>query len=77
VRQHEQALILAVNELCDGLPSKETIDFLKGLQRPLDVPEEEVTRLFGTNFDAQYINHVMLEDMEGDVVVYKSKDEGK
>lgn len=75
MRQHEQALILAANELCDGLPSKETMDFLKRLQRPLDVPEE-VTGLFGTRFDAQYINHVMLEDMEGDFVIYKSKDEG-
>ena len=77
VRQHEQVLITAVNELCDGFPSKETVEFLRGLQQPLNVPIENVTRLFGTNFDAQYINHVTLEAMEGDVVVHKSKDDGK
>ena len=78
VRQHEQVLSTAVNKLCNGFPSKETVEFLRGLQQqPLDVPIEDVTRLFGTNFDAQYINHVTLEAMEGDVVVYKSKDDGK
>ena len=57
VRQHEPALIRAVDKLCNGLPDKE---FLKGLNRPLD-DETDLCCLFGTKFDAAYVNEVFLD----------------
>ncbi|XP_071143980.1 uncharacterized protein [Mytilus edulis] len=69
-------LIKAVNQLCDGMPDEQTVSFLKQLDRPLNVPNHEVTKLFGTNFDAQFINHEMLEEIDEDLVVYKAEDEG-
>jgi hypothetical protein len=36
-----------LNELCNGRPSEETVQFLRSLERPLDAPSEEITRLFG------------------------------
>ena len=75
VRQNEADLITAVHELCDGTPSEETILLLKSLDRPL--PENiNVTCLYGTNFDVNYINHEKLEDMAGEELVFKAKDEG-
>ncbi|VDI70335.1 Hypothetical predicted protein [Mytilus galloprovincialis] len=35
VRQNEQKLVEAVNQLCNGSPSAETEEFLKSLDRPL------------------------------------------
>lgn len=72
-------MINAVNELCNGNPSEETIDFLKSLERPLEahVQDLHVTRLFGTNFDASVINQDMLEDIPGEMFHFKATDEGK
>ncbi|MES9881789.1 MAG: hypothetical protein ABW185_13005 [Sedimenticola sp.] len=67
---------MAVNQLCDGKPSEETVQFLKALERPLDVPAHQITRLYGTNFDAQYVNHEMLEEVDEELFVFKAKDEG-
>lgn len=69
-------MIRAVNELCDGSPSEETIQFLRSLDRPLNVPDEEVTKLFGTNFDTCVINQDILEELAGEMVCFKAKDEG-
>jgi hypothetical protein len=49
-----------LNELCNGRPSEETVQFLRSLERPLDAPSEEITRLFGANFDTRVINQDML-----------------
>ena len=38
---------------------------------------DDVPRLFGTNFDSAYVNQEMLEELEGDIFVFKAKDEGK
>ena len=65
-----------MNELCNGRPSEETVQFLRSLERPLDAPSEEITRLFGTNFDTCVINQDMLEEMPGEMFFFKSKDEG-
>ena len=70
-------MIKAVNELCEGTPSTETEEFLKSLNRPLPNFTDDVTRLFGTNFDTAYVNQEMLEELEGDIFVFKAKDEGK
>jgi hypothetical protein len=47
------------------------------LNRPLLNFTDDVTRLFGTNFDTAYVNQEMLEELEGDIFVFKAKDEGK
>jgi hypothetical protein len=73
-RQHEEGLIRAVNELCDGNPSDETLAVLRSLDRPVEDPE--LTRLYGTNFDAAYINQIMLEEMDGESHTYKAVDQG-
>lgn len=65
-----------MNELCDGKPSQETIQFLRSLDRPLDAPPEDITRLYGTNFDTCVVNQDMLEQMDGEMVSYKAKDKG-
>ena len=69
-------MIRAVNELSDGSPSEETIQFLRSLDRPLNVPDEEVTKQFGTNFDTCVINQDILEELAGEMVCFKAKDEG-
>ena len=75
IRQNEADLITAVHELCDGAPSEDTIALLKTLDRPL--PENtNITSLYGTNFDVNYINHEKLEDLAGEEFVFKAKDEG-
>jgi len=66
-------VITAVHELCDGTPSEEIIVLLKSLNRPENI---NVTCLYGTNFDVNYINHEKLEDMAGEELVFKAKDEG-
>ncbi|XP_061169987.1 uncharacterized protein LOC133179211 [Saccostrea echinata] len=70
-RQKEPILINAVNELCNG-------DFLKSLDRPFEahVQDQEVTRLFGTNFDASVVNQDMLEEIPGEMFHFKARDEG-
>jgi hypothetical protein len=45
--------------------------------RPLLNFTDDVPRLFGTNFDTAYVNQEMLEELEGDIFVFKAKDEGK
>lgn len=65
-----------MNELCDGKPSQETIQFLRRLDRPLDATPEDITRLYGTNFDTCVVNQDMLEQMDGEMVSYKAKDKG-
>ena len=75
VRQHEPDLIRAVNKLCNGLPDKETEEFLKGLNRPLE-DETDLCRLFGTKFDAAYVNQVFLDERPGEAVTYHAQDEG-
>ncbi|XP_045177826.2 uncharacterized protein LOC123537946 [Mercenaria mercenaria] len=76
IRQKEQDLAKAVEELCDGSPSDATIDLLGSLSDNPDVPQEGLTRLYGTNFDVRFVNEEMLDELEGEVEVFKAKDEG-
>ena len=78
MRQTEENLIKAVQELCDGTPSNDTISFLRGLDRELTaVPENAaVTYLFGKRFDVQMYNQMMLDEMPGEQKVFLSDDEG-
>lgn len=68
-------MIAAVNELCNGSPTAETVALLRSLDRPLPY-NMSPTFLFGTRFDVAFVNQEMIEDMPGDAVCYKSQDEG-
>lgn len=52
------------------------MQFVSSLDRPLKVPDEEVTKLFGTNFDTCVINQDILEELPGEMFCFKVKDEG-
>jgi hypothetical protein len=68
-----------VNELCNGNPSEETLQLLRSLDRLLQTETEEadITKLYGTNFDARYINQTMLEEMNTvHTETYTAQDEG-
>ncbi|KAJ8318222.1 hypothetical protein KUTeg_003313, partial [Tegillarca granosa] len=73
VRQEEADLIKAVHGLCDGNPDDETIQLMLSLDRPL--PDNmETIHLYGTNFDVNYVNHDMLESMDGQEYIFRSTD---
>ena len=76
MRPIEVTLIRAVNQLCDGMPSEETGQLMISLERPLDIPAQQITRLFGTHFDARYVNQVMLEEIDEEMLVFRAEDEG-
>lgn len=42
----------------------------------LDVPDNQVARLCGTNFDVRLINNDMIDAFTGDAHIFKAKDEG-
>ena len=68
---------MAVQELCNGSPTTETVHLLRGLKEPLDVPADQITRLYGTNFDVRFVNEQMLDAFEGNAHVFKATEEGK
>lgn len=74
MRQSEFPLITAINELCNGSPSAETEHFLKNADKTL--LEGDITRLYGTNFDVDYVNHMILDEADGQQTSFKSIDEG-
>ncbi|KAK3085252.1 hypothetical protein FSP39_000710 [Pinctada imbricata] len=74
LRQSEVALINAVHELCDGKPSTQTEAFLRSFDR--DVQCQSVTRLFGTNFEVDYVNSLFLEENLGNEMIYLAVDTG-
>ena len=76
MRQKDKDLAVAVKELCEGSPSAETIRLLKTLSEPMDVRADQITRLYGTNFDVRYVNEQMLDTFEGNTHVFKATDEG-
>ncbi|CAC5383693.1 PIF1 [Mytilus coruscus] len=82
VRQYEQKLVEAVNQLCNGSPSAETEEFLKSLDRPLpnvnEHDDHNIKYLFGTNFNTEYMNIEKLEEnIQGAATYFKSVDSGK
>ena len=66
-------MIKAINKLCDGMPSKETVTLLKFLSRPVPVNPQTVF-VFGTNLDVDMFNHDKLEKLPGEKRTYKSED---
>ena len=57
VHQKEPDLIKAINELCAGQSSDETVNLMKKLARPLAAAQQlKATYIFGTNFDVNFYN---------------------
>ena len=75
VRQCEKDLIKAINEFCDGTPSKETLKLVEELKRPLpaDVPDKALY-IFGTNFNVNFYNYDKLSMLPGNMKIYQAKD---
>ena len=78
LRQEEEDLIKAVNELCNGTPSLETEKMIQDLDRPIGREGEDgvLTMLCGTNLDVDYVNQDKLDSLQGEECVYKATDLG-
>ena len=76
IRQREKNLIQAVNELCEGKPSAETLKLITSLSRPLTSYEDTVF-IFGTNFDVNFYNHVKVDELHGFQFIFQSEDKGE
>ena len=74
-RQKERDLILAINELCDGYPTPSTDTLMRNLKRPLSDGTNAVY-IFGTNFEVDFFNHMTLESLPGNPVLFSSTDTG-
>ena len=74
-RQSDRTLIKCINELEVGDPSDESIAFLKSLDRPLP-NEEECIHLFARNYDVDIFNYNKLQNLPGELKIYKARDEG-
>lgn len=77
VRQSEQLLIQAVREASTGNLSKDTLDFIKYLQRPLSESVSDSTKLFATNFLVDDFNRRQLLKVHGEVTEYRARDTGE
>lgn len=73
-RKQEPELARAVEELYDGSPTDTTIQLPRSLTAK--VSDEQTLRLYGTNFDARYMNEEMLDKMECETQVFKATVEG-
>ena len=74
-RQSETDLIKCVNELELGEPTDESIAFLKSLDRPLP-NEDQCVNLFARNYDVDVFNYNKIQNLPGELKLYKAKDEG-
>ena len=75
IRQDEPKLIEAINQLCLGKPTNETIQLIKSLNRPIDIDGSTV-HMFGTNFDVEFCNYEKLQNLPGQMKIYYSEDKG-
>ena len=73
--QDELDLIKAINELCLGKPSIQTVALLKSLKHEI-VIDEKMVYIFGTNFDVDMFIHDKLSSLHGVVHVVRAKDLG-
>ena len=74
-RQKDMDLINAINELCEGKPTKGTEQLLIGLKRPLAVNTEPLY-IFGTNNDVDFFNQMTLSKLNGHEYLFSAEDVG-
>ena len=75
-RQREKQLITAINELCEGYPSPHTERFIRSLKRPI-ANQDKAVYIFGTNYEVEFYNHMKLDTLHGNPVLYSAADSGK
>ena len=75
-RQDEQLLIQAINELAHGRALPDTVGFLKSLNGHLPIASSEKRVLFALNDYVTIYNKMQINEMNGKVFMYQSKDEG-
>ncbi|CAC5417703.1 PIF1 [Mytilus coruscus] len=78
ISKSETSLSNAVSELEKGEPSEETNQFIKSLNRDIEIPDgEPVVKLFSRNLDVDFFNCDKLETLnEYPLHCFPSKDEG-
>lgn len=59
------------------MPSEETNNLMRSLDRPISDTVVDPTMLFGVNFDVDYMNQQKLDEMPGPAKIYKAVDSGK
>lgn len=74
-RLDEPNFIKCVNELEIGTPSDETVAFQNSLDRPLE-NEDDCVHLFAKKIDVDMIIYTKLQQIPGELNIYKSKDKG-
>ena len=76
MRQDEQLLVNAINELAHGTPTATTITFVRSLNTPLNVPPRDKKVLVSLNVIADIENAVELEKVNKPSVKFISTDSG-
>ena len=73
-----RSLVLSVNSRGEIHVSDDTTSLLKGLQRPLQLPDNQsrAIHLFGTNFEVDCFNLERLDITDGEQKCYKAVDSG-
>ena len=74
-RQKEVDFIRAINEVCEGNPSPRTHQLLLQLKKPL-VEDMKPLYIFGTNYNVDFFNYMMLEKVNGQEQIFTSDDSG-
>ncbi|XP_062597523.1 uncharacterized protein LOC134258949 [Saccostrea cucullata] len=75
IRQSDEDLILAINELERGIPSHQTNQLMLALDRPST--RSSPCFLFGTNFEVDCFNMTELHKMPGEPTSYCADEEGE
>lgn len=74
-RQTNVEFINCINEIERGILSERSKAFIKKLERDIPVTQTTVY-LFAKNFKCKLFNHDKLKEMDGDLKIYQSEDEG-
>ena len=74
-RQKEVDFIRAINEVCEGNLSPRTHQLLLQLKKPL-AEDMKPLYIFGTNYDVDFFNYMMLDKVNGQEQIFTSDDSG-
>ena len=74
-RQKELDFIRAINELCEGNPSPRTDQLMCSLKKDLTTHFQPLY-IFGTNYDVEFFNHMKLQQLQGQDILFTSEDNG-
>jgi len=77
MRQHENLLICAVNDLASGHVTANTLAFMGSLNRPLSINPQNVVRLCSLNAEVALHNAHMMEEVRSKQCTYMADDNGE